>query len=132
MNPYKEFMIESFQHEQKQILWLMSECKRAQTGDEGNLIYALETIVNALRDIKADKLSELEAFQQFHIVSQITNDVDLALSVAGIGRAKMLRFQAWNDQVYHWEQRGWIVLFDGVYELTRLGRVQLLGEQVPA
>lgn len=133
MNPYKDFMIESFQHEQKQILWLMSECQRARlTIHMGDLAYGLTVVVKGLRDVQADKLNEHEAFIQFHIVSRITNAVDVALTVASIERAKTLRFQAWSDRVYQWEQLGYIQLFDGAYELTEIGYSKLMVQKESA
>lgn len=130
---HKTFLIDSFQHEQKQILRLMGECNRARLDiHNGDLAFALTVALDGLRDLKADKLSELEAFSRFHIVSRITNEVDLALTVVEIERQADLRWQAKNDLFHGWREKGWITLFDGTWELTPIGRANLLPEAVSA
>lgn len=82
------FMLESLQDEQKHILWLMEQANRTRASEGALLDWALETVVTAYRDLKAERIDWWGAVKAYQAASNATLECDRAMYMRTLERVE--------------------------------------------
>ena len=115
------FMIKSFQIAQETIIELIERNTVYQVCPIGRLTYALSACAIAIRGLRDGSKTVPESLPLYQEVGAITEECDLALLEAEREAVRDHHASEINDLLRDWYGRGWLMLVNGVLEMTSAG-----------